>query len=156
MQRLMSLLSLPGFNAFGWEQTAEAIMGLLDGLHVENALLVGYSLGARLALYLAEKHGHRFQTVVSISGSTGLSGETVLGLSGVIVQQAFASVAATFWHLLFSIRFLASCNQSAAITCHALFLGFCTANPAIRIQGPSACLTVYMLVLVNLQLNLHV
>ena len=75
MQRLMLLLSLPGSNGFGFEQTAEAIMGLLDGLHVENTVLVGYSLGARLALYLAEKHGHRLQTVVSISGSTGLSGE---------------------------------------------------------------------------------
>ena len=49
-------------------------MSLLDGLLLKNVILVGYSLGARLALYLAERHGHRLHTVVSISGSTGVKG----------------------------------------------------------------------------------
>lgn len=69
-----ALLLLLGFDAFGFEDTAEAIVGLLDGLNVKDVVVVGYSLGARLALYLAEKHGHRLGTVVSVSGSTGLKG----------------------------------------------------------------------------------
>lgn len=72
---------LLGSNAFGFEETGEAIIALLDCLQAKSAVLVGYSLGARLALYLAEKHGHRLQTVVSISGSPGLSGEQN-GLAG--------------------------------------------------------------------------
>lgn len=71
---------LLGANAYGFEETAEAVMRLMNCLLVEKAVLVGYSLGARLALHLAAKHGQRLQTVVSISGSTGLSGETVLSL----------------------------------------------------------------------------
>lgn len=65
---------LLGANAFGFEETAEAVVGLLHGLHAEDVVLVGYSLGARLALYLAEQHAHSLHTVVSISGSTGLQG----------------------------------------------------------------------------------
>ena len=68
------MLLLLGSDAFGFEETAEAIVGLLDGLNVKDVVVVGYSLGARLALYLAEKHGHRLGTVVSVSGSTGLKG----------------------------------------------------------------------------------
>lgn len=67
------LLSL-GANTFGFEETAEAIVALLDGLPAKDVVMVGYSLGARLALYLAENHGHRLRTVVSISGSTGIKG----------------------------------------------------------------------------------
>ena len=69
-----ALSLLLGSDAFGFEETAEAIEALLEGLHAKDVVLVGYSLGARLALYLAEKHGHRLQTVVSISGSTGVKG----------------------------------------------------------------------------------
>lgn len=68
------MLLLLGSNAFGFRETAEAIAGLLEGLHAKDVVMVGYSLGARLALYLAEKHGHRLGTVVSISGSTGIKG----------------------------------------------------------------------------------
>lgn len=74
MQSLRPLQLLLGANAFGFEETAEAVIGLLHGLHAEDVVLVGYSLGARLALYLAEQHGHCLHTVVSISGSTGLKG----------------------------------------------------------------------------------
>ena len=55
-------------------ETAEAIVALLESLHAKDVVMVGYSLGARLALYLAEKHGHRLQAVVSVSGSPGIQG----------------------------------------------------------------------------------
>ena len=74
MQSLRPLQLLLGAKAFGFEETAEAVIGLLHGLHAEDVVLVGYSLGARLALYLAEQHEHCPHTVVSISGSTGLKG----------------------------------------------------------------------------------
>lgn len=79
MQRLMPVQLLLGSNAYGFEETAEAVMRLLDCLFDEKAVMVGYSLGARLALHLAAKHGQRFQTVVSVSGGLGLSGETFAG-----------------------------------------------------------------------------
>ena len=66
---------LPGSTAFGFVETAEAVACLLDNMHTESMVLVGYSLGARLALYLAQHFGHNVETVVSISGSTGMPGK---------------------------------------------------------------------------------
>ena len=40
-----------------------------------QVVLVGYSLGARLALYLSSHFGDRFKMVVSISGSAGIAGQ---------------------------------------------------------------------------------
>ena len=39
-----------------------------------DIVLVGYSMGARLALYLATHFGTKFRAVVSISGSIGIPG----------------------------------------------------------------------------------
>ena len=53
-------------------QTARAIVIWLDELHVSRCFLVGYSMGGRLALYLALHFPQRFPKVVLESASPGL------------------------------------------------------------------------------------
>lgn len=53
-------------------QTAEAIVDLLDHLQISRCYLVGYSMGGRLALYLALHFPQRFPKVVVESASPGL------------------------------------------------------------------------------------
>jgi pimeloyl-ACP methyl ester carboxylesterase len=48
---------------------AEDAFNLLDHLHIQRADVIGYSLGARIATFLAEKHGERLGRVVL--GGTG-------------------------------------------------------------------------------------
>jgi len=54
------------------ENTAQALINLLDVLNFSSCFLVGYSMGGRLALYLALHHRHRFPKVVLESASPGL------------------------------------------------------------------------------------
>ncbi|XHX79018.1 MAG: 2-succinyl-6-hydroxy-2,4-cyclohexadiene-1-carboxylate synthase [Stenomitos frigidus ULC029] len=56
-------------------QTAHAIVTLLEQLHIPHCSLVGYSMGGRLALYLALHFPQRFQKVVLESASPGLRTE---------------------------------------------------------------------------------
>lgn len=51
---------------------AGTIMTLLDDLNLPDVRLVGYSMGGRLALYLAVNHPGRFSRVVIESASPGL------------------------------------------------------------------------------------
>lgn len=57
-------------------QTAIAIINWLDRLHISHCFLVGYSMGGRLALYLALHFPHRFPKVALESASPGLKTET--------------------------------------------------------------------------------
>ncbi|HEY9906791.1 MAG TPA: 2-succinyl-6-hydroxy-2,4-cyclohexadiene-1-carboxylate synthase [Thermosynechococcaceae cyanobacterium] len=57
-------------------RTAEAIVALLDHLQISQSFLVGYSMGGRLALYLALHYPHRFPKVVLESASPGLENES--------------------------------------------------------------------------------
>lgn len=72
------ILDLPGhgetrFSAqYTMENTANAIVHLLNELGIDRANLVGYSMGGRLALYLALNHPERFSKTVIESGSPGL------------------------------------------------------------------------------------
>ncbi|MBW4440539.1 MAG: 2-succinyl-6-hydroxy-2,4-cyclohexadiene-1-carboxylate synthase [Plectolyngbya sp. WJT66-NPBG17] len=52
--------------------TAAAIVDLLDELEIDQANLVGYSMGGRLGLYLALNYSQRFPAAVIESGSPGL------------------------------------------------------------------------------------
>ncbi len=54
------------------EYCAERLMRLLDDLHLERVHLVGYSMGGRLALYLAVRFPERCVRVVLESASPGL------------------------------------------------------------------------------------
>lgn len=56
--------------------TAQGLMTLLDELNIEKCLLVGYSMGGRLALYLTLHYPQRFPKVVLESASAGLATET--------------------------------------------------------------------------------
>ncbi|MFN6519129.1 MAG: 2-succinyl-6-hydroxy-2,4-cyclohexadiene-1-carboxylate synthase [Nostoc sp. CreGUA01] len=53
--------------------TAQAIINLLDKLKIAKCFLVGYSMGGRLALYLALHFPERFFKVVLESASSGLA-----------------------------------------------------------------------------------
>ncbi|MBE9206540.1 2-succinyl-6-hydroxy-2,4-cyclohexadiene-1-carboxylate synthase [Nostoc sp. LEGE 06077] len=58
------------------DQTAQALINLLDKLHIPKCFLVGYSMGGRLALYLTLHFPERFYKVVLESASPGLTAET--------------------------------------------------------------------------------
>ncbi len=64
-------LRLPD-DAYTIEGAGRAVIGLLDGLGVERAVLAGYSMGGRLALYVALRHPGRCAGLVLESASPGL------------------------------------------------------------------------------------
>jgi 2-succinyl-6-hydroxy-2,4-cyclohexadiene-1-carboxylate synthase len=74
-------LDLPGHGKtdvvddYSMPKTADEIVALLDNLKIPQAFLVGYSMGGRLALYLALNFPERFPKVVIESGSPGLKTE---------------------------------------------------------------------------------
>jgi len=55
--------------------TASAIVDLLNQVEIDQANLVGYSMGGRLALYLALNYPKRFPKAMIESGSPGLKTE---------------------------------------------------------------------------------
>ncbi|ABG05805.1 alpha/beta hydrolase fold [Rubrobacter xylanophilus DSM 9941] len=71
---------LPGHGAsvglpperYTMEGAAGAVLGLLDGLGVGRCALCGYSMGGRLALYLALRSPGRFSALLLESASPGL------------------------------------------------------------------------------------
>ena len=77
-------VDLPGHGAstglpdetYTMEGTAGAILGTLDELEIPAAALVGYSMGGRLALYLALRHPDRCSGLFLESSSPGLKSET--------------------------------------------------------------------------------
>ncbi|MBN3923445.1 2-succinyl-6-hydroxy-2,4-cyclohexadiene-1-carboxylate synthase [Nostoc sp. NMS4] len=78
------ILDLPGHGKtkvvgddeyYGMEPTAQAIINLLDELKIDKCHLMGYSMGARLGLYLTLNFPERFIKVVLESASPGLATE---------------------------------------------------------------------------------
>lgn len=73
-------VDLPGHGAstglpdemYTMQGTAGAVLGTLDGLEIPRATLVGYSMGGRLALYLALRHPDRCAGLFLESSSPGL------------------------------------------------------------------------------------
>lgn len=76
-------VDLPGHGAsvglspetYTVEGVARAIIRVMDDLRVQKASLVGYSMGGRLALYLALRHPERFTRLLLESASPGLQCE---------------------------------------------------------------------------------
>lgn len=77
------LVDLPGHGlsaecpsgVYPMSHTALALLAVLDNLRVGLCVPVGYSMGGRLALYLALTHPDRCRAVVVESGSPGLASE---------------------------------------------------------------------------------
>ncbi|WP_448267752.1 2-succinyl-6-hydroxy-2,4-cyclohexadiene-1-carboxylate synthase [Nostoc sp. DSM 114159] len=67
---------LGGDEYYTMANTAHALINLLDELKIAKCFLVGYSMGGRLALYLALNFPERFYKVVLESASPGLSTAT--------------------------------------------------------------------------------
>ncbi|MDM9385607.1 2-succinyl-6-hydroxy-2,4-cyclohexadiene-1-carboxylate synthase [Chlorogloeopsis sp. ULAP01] len=66
---------LGGDECYKMANTALSLINLLDYLRIPKGLLVSYSMGGRLALYLALHFPHRFTKVVLESASPGLPTE---------------------------------------------------------------------------------
>jgi 2-succinyl-6-hydroxy-2,4-cyclohexadiene-1-carboxylate synthase len=78
------VLDLPGHGKtqvlgnnqfYSMENTAQAVISLLDNLQISQCFLVGYSMGGRLGLYLTLNFPNRFPQVILESASPGLADE---------------------------------------------------------------------------------
>jgi 2-succinyl-6-hydroxy-2,4-cyclohexadiene-1-carboxylate synthase len=67
-----SSLGLPYAEAYTIEGAAKMLCELLDGLEIERPLVVGYSMGGRLALYLALRHPEKCSGLFLESASPGI------------------------------------------------------------------------------------
>ena len=63
-------------DLYNMQNTAQALIELLDKLAIKKCFLLGYSMGGRLALYLALHFPQYFSKVVLESASPGLKTET--------------------------------------------------------------------------------
>lgn len=76
-------VDLPGHGAsvglppesYTFEGAAQGVISVLDGLRIGRATLAGYSMGGRLALYLALRHPERCGGLFLESASPGLRSE---------------------------------------------------------------------------------
>lgn len=81
-ERFCVAVDLPGHGgfvglppeAYMMEGAARAVFGALDDLGVHTATFAGYSMGGRLALYLALRHPDRCAGLLLESASPGLEG----------------------------------------------------------------------------------
>lgn len=62
-------------TCYNMSNTAQALIDLLDDLQIDKCLLLGYSMGGRLALYMTLYFPDRFEKVVLESASPGLKTE---------------------------------------------------------------------------------
>jgi 2-succinyl-6-hydroxy-2,4-cyclohexadiene-1-carboxylate synthase len=76
------VLDLPGHGktqvlgndeSYNMENTAKAVINLLDNLQISKCFLVGYSMGGRLGLYLTLNYPDYFPKVILESASPGLA-----------------------------------------------------------------------------------
>ena len=68
---------------FGYEQMADDVAALMDHLVIEQADIVGYSMGADTALQVAVRHPERVRKLVPISGKYRYDGEYPELLAGI-------------------------------------------------------------------------
>nr|WP_179609112.1 alpha/beta fold hydrolase [Leifsonia shinshuensis] len=80
---------LPG--PYGLTQHADDIARMLDGLGVERAIVAGHSMGAFVAVWLAERHPDRVERLVLIDGGLPVYGTADLGPARDRLRMTFAS-----------------------------------------------------------------
>ncbi|MEM1126178.1 MAG: 2-succinyl-6-hydroxy-2,4-cyclohexadiene-1-carboxylate synthase [Bacteroidota bacterium] len=75
-------VDLPGHGAAAsWPEaytlpnTQQAVLNLIEALHLDTVHLVGYSMGGRVALHLLLNHPDRFERAALVSASPGLRTE---------------------------------------------------------------------------------
>ena len=68
-------LRLPYPDSYTIEGTSKELIDLLNELYISEAIVVGYSMGGRLALYLALRHPERCAALFLESASPGLETE---------------------------------------------------------------------------------
>ncbi|NJM98646.1 MAG: alpha/beta fold hydrolase [Phormidesmis sp. RL_2_1] len=64
--------SIATVGHYGFPETAKALLSLLDFFNLSQTHVLGYSMGGRLALYLACEDSRRCQRVILESASPGL------------------------------------------------------------------------------------
>lgn len=86
-----SLFHMPLFSGYTLYDMAKDAVGLLDGLGIEKAHVVGASMGGMIAQIMAARYPHRTLTLTSImstSGRPGLPGPTLAAQNALFSQPA--------------------------------------------------------------------
>lgn len=86
-----SLFRMPLFSGYTLYDMAKDAVGLLDGLGIEKAHVVGASMGGMIAQIMAARYPHRTQTLTSVmstSGRPGLPGPTLAAHNALFSQPA--------------------------------------------------------------------
>jgi len=74
LQYGLALLGLPAGLSYGLRDMARDVVGLLDGLNIDRAHVVGASMGGMIAQTLAADHGGRVRSLTSIMSTSGRRG----------------------------------------------------------------------------------
>jgi len=110
--------TLPESNdEFRMERCAERVVTLLDERSISRCHLLGYSMGGRLALYLALRHPDRFDRVILESASPGLKTEKEraerIAHDKKLAERLNAESMKRFLELWYSQSLFASFDQSS-------------------------------------------
>lgn len=109
---------LSGGEIYRMENTARALVDLLDDLRIEAPHVLGYSMGGRLALYLAVHYPERFGRIVLESASPGLETEAErqarIIADDALAERMLAQPAEEFFREWFSQPLFASMASQPA------------------------------------------
>src|SRR3954451_1465652 len=80
----------PGAATYTLAEMAGDSLGVLDALHIDQAHIVGASMGGMIAQTIAIRHPERVRSLVSIMSNTGAfwSGQPALSLYAVLLKPA--------------------------------------------------------------------
>ncbi|MEO0741339.1 MAG: alpha/beta fold hydrolase [Bacteroidota bacterium] len=121
-------LSLPS-GTYSLSGTADALVDALDAAALERPVLVGYSMGGRVAMTAALRHPGRFRALVVESASPGLSSDAERAARHALDDARAAHVERDF------AGFLASWYQLPLFASLALEPGRVEATIAERLRG---------------------